>query len=291
MKYAECCAVGNCDECTGQSGEKGGAMEAVLNGVRLSWDEAGTPGSRPAILFVHGFPLSRATWGHQLAGLTDLGWLIAPDLRGHGASEVAPGPYSIELFADDQRALLDHLGIDRVIYCGLSLGGYIGLAFARRYPERLAGLILADTRAEADGPEQREARESIARLVEREGSAAAVERLVPGYIAPASAARDPALRPLLDGIVAATPAMGLAATARAMAERPDSLPSLGQIAVPTAVIVGAEDTRTPPALAERVHAAIPGSTLTILSGVGHLSNQEDPAGFNAAVRAFVRREW
>ena len=264
-------------------------MEARLNGARLVWDEAGRHGSRPAMLFVHGFPLSRATWGHQLAGLADLGWLIAPDLRGHGASEATPGPYSMELFADDQRALLDHLGIERVIYCGLSLGGYIGLAFARRYPERLAGLILADTRAGADGPEQRAAREEIAQLVEREGSAAAVERLVPGYIAPASAERDPVLRPLLDGIVAATPAAGLAATARGMATRPDSLPSLAQIAVPTAVIVGSEDTRTPPALAEQVHAAIPGSTLTVLAGVGHLSNPEAPAGFNAAVRAFVGR--
>lgn len=263
-------------------------MEATLNGVRLAWDEAGVPGGRPAILFVHGFPLSRATWRPQLAGLADLGWLIAPDLRGHGASAAPPGPYGVDDFADDQRALLDHLGIARVIYCGLSLGGYIGLAFARRYPERLAGLILADTRAGADGPEQRAAREELARLVEREGSAAAVERLVPGYIAPGSAGRDPALRPLLDAIVAATPPAGLAATARGMALRPDSTPTLGRIAVPTAIIVGAEDTRTPPALAAQVHAGIPGSTLTILPGAGHLANQEDPAGFNAAVRAFVR---
>lgn len=264
-------------------------MEAVLNGLRLAWDEAGARGGRPAILFVHGFPLSRASWRPQLTGLADLGWLIAPDLRGHGASAAPPGPYSMDDFADDQRALLDHLGIERAIFCGLSLGGYIGLAFARRYPARLAGLILADTRAEADGPEQRAAREELAQLVEREGSAAAVERLVPGYIAPASAARDQALRPLLDGIVAATPPAGLVATARGMATRPDSTPTLGRVAVPTAVIVGAEDTRTPPALAGRVHAGIPGSTLTVLPGVGHLANQEDPDGFNAAVRAFVAR--
>lgn len=262
-------------------------MEAVLNGARLVWDEAGARGGSPAILCVHGFPLSRATWGRQLAGLADLGWLIAPDLRGHGASEATPGPYSMDLFADDQRALLDHLGIARVIFCGLSLGGYVALAFARRFPERLAGLILADTRAGTDNAEQRAAREELALLVEREGSAAAVERLVPGYIAPASATRDPTLRPLLDGIVAAAPPVGLAATARAMAVRPDSLPSLGEIAVPTAVIVGSEDTRTPPALAEQVHRAIPGSTLTVLPGAGHLANQEDPDGFNAAVRAFV----
>ncbi|MDP9372246.1 MAG: alpha/beta fold hydrolase, partial [Chloroflexota bacterium] len=157
-------------------------MEARINGLSMSWDEAGTRGAGPTALLVHGFPLDRSMWRPQLEALAPVAHLVAPDLRGHGATEAPPGPYPMDDFAADLRALLDHLGVERAVYCGLSMGGYIGFAFIRRYAERLAGLVLADTRAGADTDEGRAAREDLARFVEHEGSAAAADRLLPRYV-------------------------------------------------------------------------------------------------------------
>jgi 3-oxoadipate enol-lactonase len=97
-------------------------MEARVDGVRLVWDESGTRGIGPTLLLVHGFPLSRAMWEAQLADLADVAHVIAPDLRGHGDSDAPPGPYTMDAFAADLRALLAHLEIDRVVYCGHSMG-------------------------------------------------------------------------------------------------------------------------------------------------------------------------
>ena len=262
-------------------------MEARLNGVRLAWDDVGQASTAPPLLLVHGFPLNRTMWRPQLAGLAASTRVIAPDLRGHGTSEAPPGPYLMDDFAADLRALLDHLGLERVVYCGLSMGGYIGFAFVRRYPERLAGLILADTRAGADTDEGRANREDLARLVEREGSAAAVDRLLPRYVAPSTQTTHPDIVASVRAMIAGTPSAGLAGAERGMARRPDSTATLGQIAVSTAVVVGSEDMLTPPAEAERLHAAIAGSTLTIIPAAGHLANLEQPAAFNDAVRRFL----
>lgn len=264
-------------------------MDARINGITMHWQEVGRRGVGPTLLLVHGFPLDRAMWRPQFAALAKAAHLVAPDLRGHGASDAPPGPYAMDDFAADLRALLAHLGVEHAVYCGLSMGGYIAFAFARAYPELLRGLILADTRAGADTDEARAAREQLARLVEREGSAAAVERLLPRYVAPATREGRPDLLDTLRRTIAATPPTGLAGAARGLAARPDSTPTLARIGVPTAVIVGAEDELTPPAEAERLHAAIPGSTLTVIDGAGHLSNLEQPEAFNAAVREFLTR--
>lgn len=266
-------------------------MRATIDGITMAWDEAGTPGAGPTLLLVHGFPLNRTMWRPQLAadGLASAAHVIAPDLRGHGQTDAPPGPYTMERFADDLRTLLDHLGIDQVVYCGLSMGGYIGFAFVRRYTARLAGLVLADTRAGADTEEARAAREDLARLVEREGSAAAADRLLPRYVAPTTRDGRPDIMAELRAMVAGTAPTGLAGAARGLATRPDSAATLAQITVPTAVIVGAEDALTPPAEAERLHAAIPNSRLTIIDGAGHLTNLEQPAAFNTAVRDLLAR--
>lgn len=266
-------------------------MQATIDGMTMAWDEAGTRGAGPTLLLVHGFPLNRTMWRPQLGadGLAGAAHIIAPDLRGHGQTAAPPGPYAMDRFADDLRALLDHLGIDRVVYCGLSMGGYIGFAFIRRYAARLAGLALADTRAGADTAEARAAREDLARLVEREGSAAAADRLLPRYVAPATLRERPDIMAEIRAMIAGTAPTGLAAAARGLAARPDSTATLSQIAVATAVIVGAEDALTPPAEAERLHAAIPNSALTVIGGAGHLTNLEQPAAFNAAVRDLLTR--
>lgn len=263
--------------------------DARVNGVRLVWDEVGERGRGPALLLVHGFPLNRSMWAPQVAALAGEAYLVVPDLRGHGESEAPSGPYRMADFAADLAALLDYLELPRVVFCGLSMGGYIGFAFVRDCPDRLQGLILADTRAGADTAEQRAAREELATAVERAGSAVAVERLRPRLVAPATRAQRPDLMARLGAMIAGTPPAGLAGTARGLAQRPDSTALLSQITVPTLILVGAEDEITPPADAERLHAGIAGSTLRVLAGGGHMANLEHPEAFTAALRAFLQR--
>lgn len=263
---------------------------ARINGLQMVWDEFGARGTGSALLLVHGFPLNRSMWEPQCAALADAAFIVAPDLRGHGETEAPPGPYDMETFADDLAALLDWVDLPRVVYCGLSLGGYIGFAFARRHSQRLAGLILADTRSGPDGDQRRAGREELASAVELAGSSAlAVERLRPPLVAPETRRTRPDLLDRLGAMIAGTPATGLAGAARGIAARPDSVPTLGRITVPTLIVVGAEDELTPPAESEMMHAAIPGSRLEVLPGAGHLSNLERPAAFNAAVRQHLKR--
>lgn len=265
-------------------------VSAPVNGIQMVWDECGERDSGPPLLLVHGFPLSRAMWEPQCEPLASSAYVIAPDLRGHGETDAPPGPYAMETFADDLAALLDQLDVARAAFCGLSLGGYIAFAFARRHPDRLAGLILADTRPGPDSDDRRAAREALAAMVEDAGSSAlAVERLRPPLLAPETRRTRPDLLDRLGAIIASTPAIGLAATARGIAARPDSTPTLPSIAVPTLVLAGAEDEIAPPAEAERMHAAIAGSTLEVLAGAGHLANLERPAAFNMALRLHLRR--
>lgn len=263
---------------------------ARVNGIQLVWDEFGARENGPVLLLVHAFPLNRSMWAPQCEALADCAHIIAPDLRGHGESEAPPGPYSMETFADDLAALLDRWEAPRAVYCGLSLGGYIGFAFVRRHRERLAGLILADTRPGPDGDQRRAGREELASAVEAAGSSAlAVERLRPPLVAAETRRARPDFVDQLGAMIAGTPATGLAGAARGIAARPDSTPTLAEIAVPTLLIVGSEDEVTPPAESEAMHAAIAGSTLEVLPGAGHLSNLERPAAFNAAVRAHLKR--
>lgn len=263
---------------------------ARVNGIQLVWDEFGDRANGPALLLVHAFPLNRSMWASQCEALADRAYIIAPDLRGHGESEAPRGPYPMESFADDLAALLDQLETPRAIYCGLSLGGYIGFAFARRHRERMAGLILADTRPGPDGDQRRAGREELASAVEAAGSSAlAVERLRPPLVTAETRRTRPDLWDQLGAMIAATPATGLAGAARGIAARPDSTSTLAEITVPALIIVGSEDETTPPAESEAMHAAIAGATLVVIPGAGHLSNLERPAAFNAAVRAHLKR--
>ncbi len=261
---------------------------ATVSGTTLHYLDTGS--GDPPLVLLHAFPLNAGMWDEQITALGPRWRVLAPDLPGFGRSPLDDtAQASIDGWADLVAQLVRQLGLGPVVVGGLSMGGYVGFALVRNSPELLAGLVLADTRAGADSPEQRAGREELAQLVEREGSAAAVERLIPRYVAPSTAADRPEVMASIRAMIAGTPATGLAAAARALASRPDSTATLGQITVPTAVIVGAEDALTPPAEAERLHAAIPGSTLTVIPDAGHLSSLEQPAAFNAAVRALIRR--
>lgn len=256
-------------------------MRTTLRGAKLGWEERGR--GVPLVL-LHAFPLDRRMWAHTAEALALEARVLTLDFRGLGESE-APMPPSIDAAADDAAALLDHLGVERAVVGGLSMGGYASLAFARRHPQRLLGLVLADTRAGADSPAQRTVRdEGIARIA-REGSRAYVDELVPRFCA----ARSHAARAQALALAQSQPPLGVAGALAALRDRPDSTPTLAAIAVPTLVLVGAEDTLTPPDEARRLAAGISGAEQVELPGAGHLANLESPEPFVTALRGFLSR--
>ncbi|MFQ5436743.1 MAG: alpha/beta fold hydrolase, partial [Anaerolineae bacterium] len=193
------------------------------------------------LVLIHGFPLDSTLWEMQFQGLEGMARVIAPDLRGHGRSDNPAGPYSMGMFADDINGLLDHLGVYRpVILCGLSMGGYIAFEFYRRYPKRVAGLILTATRAAADSKEAKANRDKAAESVKNNGIRPIVEAMLPKLMAPASY-EDEELVAYVREMMEITSPEGMMGALQAMKNRPDSTPTLKKIKAPTLVIHGEED--------------------------------------------------
>jgi pimeloyl-ACP methyl ester carboxylesterase len=220
-------------------------------------------------------------WAACAAALSERARVIALDCRGFGESSGAVA--SLLDVADDAAALLDALDITRAVVGGLSMGGYAALAFAARHPERLAGLLLADTRAGADSPQGRDARDAAIARIGAEGAVPYLDELVPKLLAPQAA---PSLRQLARSLAGERPE-ALCGALAAMRDRPDRSHELAALRVPALVLVGAADALTPPDEARRMAAAIPGARLVELAGAGHLSCLESPAAFNGAVAELI----
>lgn len=261
-------------------------MYATVNGIRMAYRDRGRD-HKTALLLVHGFPLDSRLWDAQIAGLSSRARVIAPDLRGSGRSDVPPGPYSMDQYADDMAGLLDGLGIRRAIVAGLSMGGYIALALWRSYPERVQALALADTRAEPDSPQARANRDAAAIRVREIGPRAYAEEMLPRLLAPVSL-DDSRIRERALRMMAAQPASGIVGALGGLRDRPDSRALLPGISVPALVIVGREDSLTPPADARAMADAIPNARLIEVARAGHLSPLENPRSVNAALREFLR---
>ncbi len=252
---------------------------------RMKWEEAG---EGPAVVLLHAFPLDHAMWRPQLANLGDVCRLIVPDLPGFGGSAGFDGPPALERMADEVAALLDALGLrEPVVLGGLSMGGYVALAFARKYPGRLRGLVLADTRAEADTAEGRANRDKLIAFAESHTALDVVDQMMPKLVGSVTLAARPAVVEEIRRIAAAQSPAGVVGALRAMRDRPDSTPVLADVRVPTLVITGTDDKLIPLATAEALAARIPLATLATIADAGHLSNLEAPERFNAALRSFL----
>jgi 3-oxoadipate enol-lactonase len=229
-------------------------------------------------------------WREQLGALGGSALCLALDFPGFGASQPARQPVChMDEMAVHAVDLLDHLGIERAVVCGLSMGGYVALALAAGFPQRLSGLVLADTRAGADEPEGRQARLEMARRVEAEGTGWLADALLPRLLGAATRRTRPDLVTRLARWIGEASPAAVAAAQRGMAERPDCRPGLAQIAVRALVMAGEEDALIPPAEAEAMSRAIPGAELQLLAAAGHLASLEQPAAFNRALAAFLRR--
>ena len=248
-------------------------------------------GQGPALILLHGFPLDRSMWANQLAELSSRYRVITPDLSGHGGTPLSAKGQTIDGLADDVITLLDQLGlVEPVVVGGLSMGGYVALALVVRYPNRLRGLILMNTRAGADAPETARVREDLARAVETAGnSAIVVQMMLPKLFAPTTYRTQPAIVEAIRKVMAASSAAGVAATSRALAVRPSRLGDLASIKVPTLVIAGSDDQLIPLSESQAMAEAIAGSELVIIPDSGHLSPLENPTATNAAILGFLGR--
>jgi len=264
----------------------GRGMLARINGINLAYTDHG---QGLPVVFVHAFPLNRVMWAPQVEALAGGYRVITADLRGHGESDAPLWRYTLEQFADDLRGLLDHLNIPRAVFVGLSMGGYTLFAFYRKYADRVQGLVLADTRAQADTEEGRTGRFNMAQAAYRQGASAIADVMLPKLLSPAALQGRPGLVQQVRGIITATQISGIAGDLMAMAERPDSTLLLKEIACPTLVIVGELDQATPPADARAMAEGIRGARLEVIHGAAHLANLEQPEAFNQALVKFLER--
>ncbi|MFC9340285.1 alpha/beta fold hydrolase [Streptomyces sp. NPDC057020] len=251
-------------------------------------------GEGPALLLVHGHPFDHTMWQPQLDHFSRTHRVIAPDLRGYGATPLSaaplgarPGATGLGVFAEDLRALLDDLGIHDCVLAGLSMGGQIAMELYRRHPRRVRGLVLADTFPAAETDEGKAARNAMAdRLVAggaeamREYADEVLDRMVAPYNTHAA--------PHVHRMMCATDPAGAAAALRGRAQRPDYRKTLTTVPFPALVVVGRDDSYTPVADAEEMHALLPHSTLAVVERAAHLPNLERPDAFNAVLEDYLR---
>jgi pimeloyl-ACP methyl ester carboxylesterase len=259
---------------------------------RLRYLEAKPGGSGRVLgtlVLVHAFPLNARMWEPQLS-LSERGWrIIAPQLRGMDDGKQDPPTTSMDDYAGDVIDLLDGLHIDEAVIGGLSLGGYVTLALFRHASDYFRGMVLADTRAEADTPEGIEGRKRMLKLVEEKGPAAVADMMIPKLLSDETQRDRADLVEHVRTLILASSTDGIAGAVTAMMKRQDSTALLGSVRCPTLVLVGEHDQLTPPSMARTLHQGIGGADLEEIPGAGHLSNLEQPKAFNLALERFLDR--
>lgn len=266
-------------------------MKATINSSLMRFIDVGSQNSTP-IIFIHGFPFSHKMWnfpGGQIDALSATNRVIAYDIRGHGESEVGSAHYAIELFVDDLFALMDHLNIPKAILCGLSMGGYIALRAVERNPERVIGLVLCDTKSEADGNEAKIKRANGIKFIQANGMKYYAQDYVKIVFAPSSFDAHPESIKAIQSIVERTAPTAIFGSLLALAARTDTTVSLPKITCPTLILVGEKDTLTPLAASQAMKDNIPGAEMFVIANAGHISNMENPAEFNKHLIAFVTK--
>ena len=254
-----------------------------MRSIEIAYEERGQ--GTPVIL-LHGFPFNRSMWREQVDALSVRYRVVAPDLRGHGETTVTESA-TMEEMADDMAGLMDALDIERAVVGGLSMGGYVTFAFARKYPHRVRALVLADTRPQADTEEARQNRETMAERALKEGMEAIADMQLPKLFAPNNFERQTEKVARVREMIVTTNSEGTAAALRGMAARRDARDLLPQIKVPTLIIVGREDQLTTLTDAEKMHEAIRDSRLVVIDEAGHVSNIERAIEFNCALVEFL----
>jgi len=243
--------------------------------------------ARGVLLLLHAFPLNARMWERQLALAGD-GWhVVAPQLRGFDGGTTDPPAAAIDDYAGDVVDLLDALHVDEAVIGGLSMGGYIAFAVLRHAARYVHALVLADTKPQADSPDAVEGRTRLLQVVREKGAAAVADEMLPKLLGDTTRRERAGVVDQVRAMVLSNSTAAIAGAITALMTRPDSTPLLPTIHVPTLILVGDEDTVTPPSAAEEMHKAIAGSELVRIPGAGHLANLERPDVFDPALARFL----
>jgi 3-oxoadipate enol-lactonase len=254
-----------------------------IDGIQIVYTDVG---DGPAVVLVHGYPFNRTLWNEQVAALSDRYRVIAPDMRGFGESD-ASSAATMNRMAADVASLMDGLGIASAVVGGLSMGGYVTLAFQRHHADRVRALVLADTRPQADTEEGKQTRTQQAEKALSEGMAGIADAMLPKLLTPETVSKRPEVVKRIRDMMLRTKPQGAAAALLGMAQRDDQTELLSSITIPTLIIVGREDAITPVKDSEMMHSAVSGSRLVVLEGAGHVSNLEQTAAFNEELSKFL----
>ncbi len=259
-------------------------MKAKTNGIETHYELHGKEGA-PWLVFSHSLACSARMWDPQIEALKGSYRILAYDTRGHGGSEATRGAYTLEMLADDLKALLDSLGVKAAHYCGLSMGGIIGQTFALKYPGILKTLILADTTSR-NPPEALPVWQDRIRIAEEKGMAPLVQPTLDRWFTEAFRKAQPGLVAEIGKLIASTPVAGYAGCCHAIPTI-NVTARLKEIKAPILVMHGDQDPATPPAMSREIHENAPGSKLVVLSPAAHLSNLEQPEAFTRSAREFL----
>ena len=255
-------------------------METVsVNGIQMAYERRGK--GTPLVL-LHGFPLDHHLWDDVVPLLEDTFDLILPDLRGFGDSTTVESPYGMDDYASDVAGLLDQLRVDKAAVVGHSMGGYIALAFAKLYPERVSGLGLVSSQVLADPPERKEGRYKSAADVSANGIGSVVETMTPKFTA------DEKLQAYARASMERQQPAAYIGALKAMAERPDSSPLLASFNFPMVIVHGDADALIPLDRAREVKSALPNAHLVEISGVGHMPMTEAKEKTAEALRQLLK---
>ena len=255
-----------------------------IDDVQLAYDSAGQ-GS--PVIFVHGYPFNRSLWTDQVDALSNRYRVITVDLRGFGESSSSGSPATMSRMAQDIATLMDKLEIFQATFAGLSMGGYVLLAFYKQFPNRVSALVLADTRASADNDEGKKVRAQQAETILAEGMAGTADAMLQKLLTPETVAKRADIVKRVRDMMVKTKPEGAAAALMGMASREDQTGLLSQINCPTLILVGRSDPITPIADSELMHHEIKNSKLIVIENAAHVSNIEQVNIFNSELKKFL----
>lgn len=257
-----------------------------VDDIQLAYTDAGL--GLPVVL-LHGYPFNRTLWNEQVSALSNSYRVITPDLRGHGESDASSGAATMNRMAQDVAVLLGHLEISRAVVGGLSMGGYVALAFYKQFRSRVRALIMADTRAQADTEEGKVTRHQQAEKALAEGMAGIADSMLPKLLTPDTVSKRPEVVKRVRDMMLKTKPEGAAGALLGMAERDDQTSLLSQISCPSLILVGQEDQITPVKDSEKMHREIAGSRLVVIENAAHVSNLERTEQFNEELTRFLKQ--
>ena len=268
--------------------EKEPTIYKLRDGATISAQVTGqVTGSGLPVMLVHGFPLDHSMWRYQVADLAADFQLIVPDLRGFGRSGPARGMMKMEDFADDLVQLLDCLKVERAVFAGLSMGGYVAWQFWKKYSNRLHSLIICDSKAAADSALTAEARRVMADRVRQSGPDELVGTMLPRLFATSTIEQQPAIVASVRAVMLNTNRETIASALEAMAIRVDMTEELPRIGVRSLLLVGEHDVISPVQEMKSMAEAIPNSQFAVIPDAGHMAPLERPQEVNQLLRKFL----